>query len=191
MDKMRCDWANRSELEKVYHDTEWGRPVTDDALLFEKMVLEVMQAGLSWTTVINKRENMRNAFDSFNVDIVSDYGLDKVSELLENSRIIRNRRKIEAIINNAKMFKLIQSEFGSFSQYLWNFVDNQPIINHFEKDEELPTQSDLSVLISKDLKIWGFKFVGPVMMYAYLQGVGVINDHLVTCFVRTEQLIVG
>lgn len=176
-----CAWALKSELEKKYHDEEWGVPQYDDRILFEFLVLEYMQAGLSWITILNKREAMRKAFDDFDPQIIKDYDEKKQEELLENKDIIRNKLKIKALSVNARAFLKIQKEFGSFSNYLWGYVDNKPIINRFEKMEDVPANTELSDIISKDLKKRGFKFIGTTIVYAYMQAVGVVHDHLVGC----------
>lgn len=184
---MRCDWCLGNELYIKYHDEEWGKPVYDDRVLFEFLVLESMQAGLSWLTILRKRENFRQAFDNFDVEKVSQYDEDKVLELLNNSGIIRNRQKIEAAINNAKCFIEIQKEFGSFSNYQWGFVNHKPIINHYDSIKEIPAKSELSDLIAKDLKKRGFKFLGSTIIYAHLQAVGVIDDHIDSCMFKSSR----
>jgi DNA-3-methyladenine glycosylase I len=178
----RCSWANYNELTKEYHDNEWGTPVHDDRLLFEFLVLEGAQAGLSWNTILQKRENFRKAFDNFNYNKIAKYDEQKVEELLNDAGIIRNRLKIEATIGNANALLEIQNEFGSFSNYIWSFVDNNPIINNFKSLEELPAKTQQSELISKDLKKRGFKFVGPTIIYSFMQAVGMTNDHTAECF---------
>lgn len=182
----RCQWALRSDEEILYHDTQWGRPVFDDELLFEMLVLEMMQAGLSWTTILKKREAMTIAFEGFDVQKIAKYNEAKILELLENKEIIRNRRKLEAMVNNAKCFINVQREHGSFSEYLWSQVNHQVLHNGWTNEEDIPSSSPLSNELSKDLKRKGFKFVGPIIMYAYLQAVGVINDHLKSCFCYDE-----
>ncbi|QVK17485.1 DNA-3-methyladenine glycosylase I [Mycoplasmatota bacterium] len=186
---MRCDWCLGDELYIKYHDEEWGRPVYDDQTLFEFLVLESMQAGLSWITILRKRENFRKAFDYFNVLKVSQYDEAKILELLNNPGIIRYRRKIEAAINNAKMFIEIQKEFGSFSTYLWRFVNHKQIINHYQQIDDIPTTSKLSDLIASDLKKRGFKFLGSTIIYSYLEAVGVIDDHIETCIMKNRRKI--
>lgn len=178
----RCDWCEGNELYIKYHDEEWGVPFHDDRKHFEFLVLESMQAGLSWITILKKRENFRLAFDNFGYEKVAKYDEDKIEELLNNKGIIRYRRKIEAAINNAKRFMEIQKEFGSFDKYIWKFTENKTIINHYEDVSEVPPKSALSDKISKDLKNRGFKFVGSVTVYSYLQAVGIINDHIDSCF---------
>nr|WP_297308231.1 DNA-3-methyladenine glycosylase I [uncultured Flavobacterium sp.] len=178
----RCGWVSNDELYIKYHDEEWGKPVYDDAILFEFLLLESFQAGLSWITILKKRENFRNAFDNFYYEVISNYNQDKIDELLLNEGIIRHRGKIEAAINNAKLFQLIQDEFGSFSNYLWNFVDNKPILNVFQTLQDVPAKTDLSDKIAKDLKKRGFKFMGSTTVYAFMQAVGLVNDHVSDCF---------
>ena len=182
----RCEWAQKNELMAKYHDDEWGRPLHDDQKLFEFLILEGMQAGLSWQTVLNKREAFRLAFDNFNPVIVAEYDEIKVSELMNNAGIIRNRLKILACINNAKKFMEVQSEYGSFDNYIWKFVDYKPIINQFGTLKELPAKTSLSDTISNDLKKKGFKFIGSTIIYAHLQATGMVNDHLLQCFCHPE-----
>ena len=178
----RCSWCGNDELYIKYHDEEWGVPVHDDRKHFEFLVLESAQAGLSWLTVLRKRENYRKAYDDFDPKKVSEYDEAKIEELMQNAGIIRNRRKIEASINNAKRFLEIQKEFGSFDKYIWSFVDNKVVKNHWNDIQEVPATSDLSDKVSKYLKNRGFKFLGSTIIYAHLQATGLINDHLVTCF---------
>ncbi|MDF2948682.1 MAG: DNA-3-methyladenine glycosylase [Sedimentibacter sp.] len=178
----RCPWCGNDELYVNYHDEEWGVPVHEDKKHFEFLVLESAQAGLNWLTVLRKRENYRKAYDDFDVDKVCRYAEHKVEELLQNSGIIRNRKKIEASINNAIHFIDIQKEFGSFDKYIWSFVDNHPVINNWKDISEVPATSELSDKVSKDLKKRGFKFLGTTIIYAHLQATGIINDHLTSCF---------
>ena len=178
----RCAWSEGDDLMNSYHDEEWGMPVHDDRKHFEFLVLESAQAGLSWRTVLNKRENYRTAYDDFDPRAVAEYGDKKIEELLNNSGIISNRAKIEASINNAKRFLEVQEEFGSFEAYLWHFTGNEQVINKWKELEEIPAKTELSDTISKDMKKRGFKFVGPTIIYSHLQAVGVVNDHLVHCF---------
>ena len=181
----RCPWANpNNPLYLDYHDYEWGVPSYDDKALFELLVLEGAQAGLSWEMVLNKRENYREAFDHFDVQKVAVYSEKKLEALLQNPGIIRNRLKILSAIRNAKVFIEIQKEFGSFSAFIWAYVDHKPIINRFSDIEEVPTQTPLSKSISRALKKRGMNFVGPTIMYAYMQSIGMVNDHLVGCFAR-------
>lgn len=181
--KKRCEWVNlKNHLYVKYHDEQWGVPVFDDRELFEFLILEGAQAGLSWETILNKRENYKKAFDNFDVKKVSKYNEKKQEELLKNEGIVRNRLKIKSAIKNAKVFLEIQKEFGSFSKYLWNFVDGKPVQNTFKTLKEVPAQTELSDTISKDLKKRGMSFVGSTIIYAYLQAVGVVNDHTTDCF---------
>ena len=178
----RCNWGFRNELMVNYHDTEWGVPLHDDRKLFEFLVLEGFQAGLSWQIVLNKREAFRNAFDHFDPEKVAAYDSRKVDELMRNEAIIRNRRKIEASISNARCFLQIIDEFGSFDQYIWAFVGFKPMVNHFADIKQLPAKTPLSDVISNDLKKRGFRFVGSTVVYAHMQATGMVNDHLVSCF---------
>lgn len=178
----RCDWCLGDELYIKYHDEEWGVPVHDDRTHFEFLVLESMQSGLSWLTILRKRENFHRAFAGFDPSKVAEYDEDKIAELLQNAGIIRNRRKIEAAINNAQRFLEIQREFGSFDNYIWGFTNGEIVTNHYESISEIPATSPLSDEISKDLHRRGFKFLGSVTVYAHLQATGIINDHLAKCF---------
>jgi len=178
----RCEWCLSNDTQIEYHDKEWGNPCYDDKVHFEFLVLESAQAGLSWNTILMKRNNYRIAYDNFDVNKVKKYDEDKVNELVNNAGIVRNRKKIEASINNAILFCDIQKEFGSFSNYLWSFVDNKPIINSWKTMEELPAKTELSDRVSKELKKRGFKFLGSTTIYAHLQAVGIINDHTIDCF---------
>jgi len=181
--KPRCPWANpKNPLYLKYHDHEWGVPSYEDRELFELLILEGAQAGLSWETILNKRERYREQFDDFDVHKVAAYNETKVTTLLCDSGIIRNRLKIHAAITNARIFIEIQKEFGSFSTFIWGFVDHTPILNHYESIEEVPTATPLSEEISKNLKKRGMKFVGPTIIYAYMQSIGMVNDHLLGCF---------
>lgn len=178
----RCDWCLSDEQYLRYHDEEWGVPVHDDRKQFEFLVLESAQAGLSWLTILRKRENYRLAYDNFEPEKVALYDEKKVEELLLNPGIVRNRRKIEASIGNAQRFLEVQKEFGSFSAYLWKFVENRPIVNSYESISEVPASSPLSDAVSKDLKKRGFRFLGTVIVYSHLQATGLINDHIDSCF---------
>ena len=180
--KHRCGWCEGDTLYEAYHDEEWGVPVRDDDTLFEFLILETFQAGLSWITVLRKRENFRKAFDSFNYKKISKYDQSKIDELLQNEGIIRNKLKVNATISNAKAFMDIQKEFGSFSTYIWDFVNDQPIKNKFQDYRNAPANTPLSDTISKDLKKRGFKFVGSTVVYAHMQATGMVNDHEVNCF---------
>lgn len=181
----RCGWST-TELYNDYHDNEWGRVVHDDKMLFEMLILEGMQAGLSWLTVLNKREAFRQAFDNFDVIKVAAYDERKVEELMQNEKIIRNRLKIKAAITNAKLFIKIQQEYGSFDKFIWSYVDGKPIKNHFNDLSELPASTSISDKISKDLKKMGFKFVGSTIIYAYMQAIGLVNDHVKGCYLYQE-----
>ena len=178
----RCAWVTKDQIYIDYHDKEWGKPVYDDKTLFEFLILESFQAGLSWLTILKKRENFRNAFDNFDVEKVAKYTENKVEELVKNEGIIRHRGKINAAINNAKLFIEIQEEFGSFSTFMWNYVNHQPIINHPKTIKEVPATTELSDLIAKDLKKRGFKFFGSTIIYAHMQATGMVNDHTMDCF---------
>ncbi len=184
--KVRCKWAGSDPLVIEYHDREWGVPVHDDRLLFEFLILEGAQAGLSWTTILRKRENYRMAFDGFNPAAVADYDDAKIEDLLANQGIVRNRRKIQAAIDNARAFLKIQKEFGSFDAYIWRFVGNRPIRNSWKSLADLPAETPESRQMSSDLKKRGFKFVGPTICYAFMQAVGMVNDHTVDCFRYSE-----
>lgn len=177
----RCDWAE-SESMQEYHDKEWGTPVHDDIKLFEFLILEGAQAGLSWSTILKRREGYRKAFTSFNPEEVSEFTEEDIERLMNDGGIIRNRLKINSAINNAKRFLEIQKEFGSFSSYLWGFVNNKPIVNNFKKHSEIPATSEISDLLSKDLKKRGFTFTGSTICYAFMQAIGMVNDHLTSCF---------
>ncbi len=183
----RCAWGSSNPLMIGYHDTEWGVPLHDEQKLFEFLVLEGMQAGLSWNTILNKRDNFRAAFHDFDVARVARYTQRDVERLLKNAGIIRNRLKIEAAINNAKRFLDVQTEFGSFDTYIWSFVDGQPIKNAWRSLNEIPAKTLLSDAISKDLIKRGFKFVGSTIVYAHMQATGMVNDHTVDCF-RYEEV---
>ncbi|WP_273853736.1 DNA-3-methyladenine glycosylase I [Guptibacillus spartinae] len=178
----RCAWVSEEEIYKAYHDQEWGVPVRDDQKLFEMLILEGAQAGLSWITILKRRENYREAFDQFNVQKVAAYGEDKIQELLLNKGIIRNKLKVRGTVKNAKAFLKVQEEFGSFSSYIWAFTENTPVLNNWKSIEEVPAESELSKKISKDLKKRGFTFVGPVILYSFMQAVGIVNDHTIDCF---------
>lgn len=184
--KIRCPWANNDPLMIEYHDREWGVPVHDDSLLFEFLILEGAQAGLSWTTILKKRENYRLAFDNFDPEKVSEYNDQKIEELVENSGIVRNKLKIRSAIVNAKLLLEIQREYGSFDNYVWKFVDGKPIQNKWKKMEDIPSSTLESENMSSDLKNRGFKFVGPTICYAFMQAVGIVNDHLIDCFRHSE-----
>jgi len=186
-EKRRCTWCGNDPLYMAYHDEEWGVPVYDDETLFEFLILETFQAGLSWITILRKRENFRKAFDNFDYKKIANYSEDKFNSLLEDTGIIRNKLKIKSAINNAKAFMKVQEEFGSFSNYMWKFTDGKPIQNAFKKSKEVPATTELSDKLSKDLKKRGFKFIGSTTMYAHMQATGMVNDHTTDCF-RYEQL---
>lgn len=183
--KLRCAWCEKDDLYRDYHDNEWGKPVYDDDKLFEFLILETFQAGLSWYTILKKRENFRSAFDHFDYKKVAQYNEEKVQELLLDAGIIRNQLKIRATISNAIAFMKVQEEFGSFSTYIWNFVDGKPIENNRKSLKEVTATTPLSDKISKDLKKRGFKFVGSTVVYAHMQATGMVNDHVEDCFIRT------
>jgi len=187
MVKERCSWCGNDPLYIEYHDAEWGVPVREDRLLFEFLILETFQAGLSWITILRKREKFRVAFDHFDYLKIARYDQDKYESLLQNEGIVRNRLKIQAAIQNAQAFIRVREEFGTFSSYLWSFVDDQPVENKWQSPDQVPAHNSLSDQISKDLKKRGFKFVGTTVIYAFLQAVGLVNDHLVSCFRHPEQ----
>ena len=182
--KIRCAWCEKDDLYRKYHDEEWGKPIYDDASLFEFLILETFQAGLSWYTVLCKRENFRKALDNFDYKIIANYNENKVEELLLNTGIIRNKLKIKATISNALSFIKIQEEFGSFSSYIWKFTNGKPIENKRKSLKEVPATTTLSDEISKDLKKRGFKFVGSTVMYAHMQATGMVNDHVQECWTQ-------
>lgn len=182
MSLTRCAWAGSDPLYVAYHDTEWGVPVHDDRLLFEFLVLEGAQAGLSWATILRKRENYRAAFDNFDPQAVARYDDKKIAELLANPGIVRNRAKVNAAVGNARAFLQVQEEFGSFDAYIWGFVGGRPIVNAWKTLAELPAETAESRSLSKDLVRRGFRFVGPTICYAHMQATGMVNDHVVDCF---------
>ncbi len=177
----RCPWAEKDELYRRYHDEEWGRPVHDDQKLFEFLLLESFQAGLSWHTILKKRENFRRAFDDFDCQKVAGYEETKITTLMENEGIIRNRLKIKAAIRNARQFLRIQDEFGSFAEYIWAFVDGETLVNFPQSMAEVPASTEISDRLSKDLKKRVFTFVGTTIMYAFMQATGMVDDHLIHC----------
>jgi len=187
MTKHRCGWCVGDPLYEAYHDEEWGTPVYDDDTLFEFLILETFQAGLSWITVLRKRENFRKAFDNFDYKKIANYKQNKVDDLLQDAGIIRNKLKVNATITNAQYFMKIQEEFGSFSKYIWAFVDGKPIKNKLKDYRKGPANTTLSDALSKDLKKRGFKFVGTTVVYAHMQATGMVNDHEVSCF-RYEEV---
>lgn len=180
--KVKCSWCVGNELYEKYHDEEWGIPVYDDKILFEFLILESFQAGLSWLTVLKKRDNFRKAFANFDVKKVAKFNEEKVEELMQNEGIIRNRLKIEAAINNASRFMEVQKEFGSFSNYVWSFVNGKPIINYPKSVKDLPAKTALSDAMSKDMGKRGFKFRGSTICYAFMQAVGMVDDHTIDCW---------
>ncbi len=182
----RCEWAGSELLYLAYHDEEWGVPQHDDRLLFEMLVLEGAQAGLSWSTILKKRAGYRQAFDNFEPGKVANYEAGKVADLLNDAGIVRNRLKIEAAIQNARALLTVQREYGSFDRYIWQFVSGSPIVNHWKELREIPAQTLESQAMSKDLKKRGFRFVGPTICYAFMQAVGMVNDHVVGCFRHGE-----
>lgn len=184
MEKIRCGWCEKDDLYRKYHDEEWGKPVYDDDTIFEFLVLESFQAGLSWYTILSKRENFRKAFDGFNYKKIAEYSAEKVEELMQNPGIIRNRLKILATINNAEKFMEVQKEFGTFSKYIWSFVDGKPIENNFFDLKQIPATTEISDKLAKDLKKRGFKFLGSTVVYAYMQATGMVNDHITDCHCR-------
>ena len=186
MHENRCEWCGDDSLYVNYHDKEWGVPIYDDDTLFEFLILETFQAGLSWITILRKRENFREAFDNFDYEKIAAYDENKFNELILNKGIIRNKLKIRATISNAKSFIDIQKEFGSFSNYIWGFINKKPLINEWKSMTDIPSKTGLSDLISKDLKMKGFKFVGSTVIYAHMQATGMVNDHLVSCFRHQE-----
>ncbi|PTX59296.1 DNA-3-methyladenine glycosylase I [Kordia periserrulae] len=186
-DKKRCTWCGNDPLYVAYHDEEWGVPVYDDDRLFEFLILETFQAGLSWITILRKRENFRKAFDNFDYKKIAKYGDEKFEILLNDKGIIRNKLKIKATITNAQAFMNVQEEFGSFSKYIWQFTDGKPIQNAFKTSKEVPATTEISDALSKDLKKRGFKFVGSTVIYAHMQATGMVNDHTTDCF-RYEEL---
>ncbi|MEC3906590.1 DNA-3-methyladenine glycosylase I [Tamlana sp. 2201CG12-4] len=185
--KHRCGWCEGDPLYETYHDQEWGVPVYDDNKLFEFLILETFQAGLSWITVLRKRENFRKAFDHFDYKKIANYQQSKIDTLLQDTGIIRNKLKVNATITNAQAFIKIQQEFGTFSKYIWGFVNGKPIKNAYQALNDIPANTPLSDTISKDLKKRGFKFVGTTVVYAHMQATGMVNDHITSCF-RYEEV---
>lgn len=181
---IRCKWCLSSDLYKKYHDEEWGVPVYDDEKLFEFLILETFQAGLSWITILNKRENFRNAFDNLNYKKIANYSEEKIQELLQDAGIIRNKLKVYSAVSNAQAFMKIQEEFGSFSNYIWGFVDGKPIINTVKTLSDIRATTPISDALSKDLKKRGFKFVGSTVVYAHMQATGMVDDHVEDCWRR-------
>ena len=186
--KQRCKWAGTDLLYIEYHDNEWGIPLHDDRKLFELLILEGMQAGLSWITILKKRQGYRKAFNNFDAEQIAEYDSNKIVQLLSNKGIIRNRLKIEAAIQNAVVFLVVQKEFGSFDSYIWRFVGNKPIRNAWKIQEEIPAKTKASIAMSNDLRTRGFKFAGPTICYAFMQAAGMVNDHTINCFRYSEIL---
>lgn len=184
--KVRCQWAGEDPLYVAYHDTEWGVPVHDDRLLFEFLILEGAQAGLSWITILRKRDNYIKAFDGFDPDIVAGYGSKKIEALLKNEGIVRNRLKVGAAVANAAAFIKVREEFGGFDEYIWSFVGGRPINNAWKSAADIPAETKESLAMSRDMKKRGFRFVGPTICYAFMQAVGMVNDHTVDCFRYNE-----
>lgn len=178
----RCGWSSDKDLYIQYHDTEWGVPVYDDRLLFEMLCLEGAQAGLSWWTILQKREHYKDVFDHFEAEKIIHYTEDKLASLMEDKGIVRNKRKIQSVVTNAEAFLRIQKDYGSFSSYIWNFVGGDPIINHWETLQDVPASTEISDKMSKQLKKDGFKFVGTTICYSFMQAVGMVNDHILECF---------
>lgn len=182
MSKHRCGWCVGDTLYEQYHDNEWGTPLREDGLLFEFLVLETFQAGLSWITILRKRENFRVAFDHFDYKRIAQYDEQKIQDLLQDAGIIRNKLKVRSAVSNAQLFMEVQKEFGSFSDYIWKYVENTPIQNSWQSYKDCPANTPLSDIISKDLKKRGFKFVGSTVIYAFMQAIGMVNDHEVGCW---------
>lgn len=180
--KIRCPWPSDDKLMIEYHDKEWGVPLHNDRKLFEFLLLEGFQAGLSWRTILHKRQNFRKAFDNFDFNKIAKYDKRKINSLMKDSGIVRNKLKIESAVRNAKAFIAVRKEFGTFDNYIWNFVDGKPFKNKFRSLKELPARTELSDFISKDLKKRGFNFVGSTIIYAHMQATGMVNDHLTSCF---------
>ncbi|MBP7175345.1 MAG: DNA-3-methyladenine glycosylase I [Thermoclostridium sp.] len=185
-EKTRCKWAGDIPIYIDYHDNEWGRPVHDDLKLFEMLILEGMQAGLAWITVLNKREAFRLAFDGFDPKKVASYDDAKIQQLMTNEKIIRNRLKIHAAVNNARLFLKVAEEHGSFDKFIWAYVNDKPVTSHWLKQEDMPVSTPISDKISKDLKKMGFKFVGSTIVYSFMQAIGMVNDHTTDCFVYKQ-----
>ncbi|RNC92535.1 MAG: DNA-3-methyladenine glycosylase I [Allomuricauda sp.] len=184
--KHRCGWCEGDALYEAYHDEEWGVPVRDDATFFEFLVLETFQAGLSWITILRKRENFRKAFDNFDYQKIANYTTSKTDSLLQDPGIIRNKLKVNATVTNARAYMAVQQEFGNFNNYIWAFVNGKPLKNSFSNYKDAPAKTELSDAISKDLKKRGFKFVGSTIVYAFLQATGIVNDHETGCFRYAE-----
>ncbi|OXA74866.1 DNA-3-methyladenine glycosylase [Flavobacterium columnare NBRC 100251 = ATCC 23463] len=186
MKKKRCDWCQKDNLYRNYHDNEWGNPIYDDETIFEFLVLETFQAGLSWYTILTKRENFRKAFNNFDFQKIAKYSNKKMELLAQDSGIIRNKLKIKATVTNAQAFMKVQEEFGTFSKYIWGFVGGKPIDNKPKTLKDVPVTTEISDKLSKDLKKRGFKFVGSTVVYAYMQAIGMVNDHIEDCWKRNS-----
>jgi len=182
----RCSWPTKDAIYVTYHDEEWGRPVHEDVRLFEQLVLEGAQAGLSWITILKRRHHYKRVFCNYDLDRLAAFTADDITHALQDKGIIRNRLKVQSVVNNAAKFIAVQQEFGSFDAYIWGFVNGQTIVNEFTQDSQIPAQTELSTNIAKDLKARGFKFVGPIGIYAYMQSIGMVNDHLVSCFCYSQ-----
>lgn len=185
---IRCGWVDGSELYQTYHDVEWGVPQYDDSVLFEFLTLELFQSGLSWITILKKRENFRAAFDQFDYGVIAEYDQKKIDSLLANAGIVRNRMKIESTITNARVYQEVIAKNATFASLLWSYVDGIPIINRWKSQKEVPASTDLSKTISKELKAKGFRFVGPTVIYAFMQAVGMVNDHTTDCFCHPDNI---
>lgn len=186
MEKIRCAWCEKDDLYRNYHDDEWGVPMYDDQKIFEYLVLESFQAGLSWYTILKKREKFRAAFDDFNYKKIAQYNEEKIAQLMQDAGIVRNHLKILATVNNAQRFLEVQQEFGTFSKYIWSFVDGKPIINYPKTLKDVPATSEISDSLAKELKKQGFKFLGSTVMYAHMQATGMVNDHVADCHCRKK-----
>jgi len=184
--KERCEWALKSKSEQDYHDNDWGVPIHDDRLLFELLILEGQQAGLSWSTILNKRANYKKAFDDFDPGKIIKYDPGKIDQLLSNQGIVRNKLKINSVVSNAQAFLKIQKDHGSFSKFIWDFVDGKPIQNKWNSSAEVPSNTEISDRLSKTLKKLGFKFIGTTICYAFMQSAGMVNDHIVSCYRHKE-----
>jgi DNA-3-methyladenine glycosylase I len=182
----RCSWPTKDAIYVTYHDEEWGRPVHEDVRLFEQLVLEGAQAGLSWITILKRRHHYKRVFCNYDLDRLAAFTADDITHALQDKGIIRNRLKVQSVVNNAAKFIAVQQEFGSFDAYIWGFVNGQTIVNEFTQDSQIPAQTELSANIAKDLKARGFKFVGAIGIYAYMQSIGMVNDHLVSCFFYSQ-----
>jgi DNA-3-methyladenine glycosylase I len=190
-DKKRCSWCEGSDIYRAYHDEEWGRPCHDDNTLFEFLTLEGAQAGLSWLSILKRRAGYRKTFSGFDARIVAGFGEADAERMMNEPVIIRNRAKIKSTINNAARFLEVQAEFGSFDEYIWGFVGGKPIINNFHAGDPVPAETDISRAISKDLRKRGFSFVGPTICYAFMQAVGIVNDHYLECWTRNDAVNEG